>query len=192
MEKQNHFSSDNQGFSLMEVIIALAISSMIILACYSFIATGTKSYHQSRTQSKIQQEMMIANNFISDVLMEADILSTKFRDDTDEAVLYTDKYILYFEKDKKLFCMYDRSEESELGQKIEEHLITDCMESFMVTFQETVIDDSNISLNPEEPTTSAGGSSILAFANSTLVKVDTVYKVKSIVQSSTKNYYMRN
>jgi hypothetical protein len=178
----------------MEMIIALAISSMIILACYSFISTGTKSYYNSRNQSKIQQEMMIANNFISDVIMEADILAVKFKDVSDSAVLYTDKYILYFDKDKKVFCMYEKSEEAKVGTEIEDHLITDCMENFMVTFEKTTTRDDDISLNPEEPTTAAGdgSSSILAFANSHLVKVETSFKVKGMKQSSVKRYVIRN
>lgn len=192
MEKQNQFSTDNRGFSLMELIIALAISSMVILACYSFVAAGTQSYHKTRTQTKIQQEMMLTNNFIADVLMEASILSTRFEDTSNAAILYTDKYILYFNKTDKVFCMYESSDPSIVGTQIEEHLITDCMESFLVTFEETYIDDSDISLNPEEPTTSGGASSIISIANSHLAKVETRYKVKSTVHTSTKNYYIRN
>ena len=194
MNKQNQLMKDNQGFSLLEMIIALAISSMIILACYSFISTGTKSYYSTRNLAKAQQEMMIANNFISDVVMEADILSLKFRDDSNVAALYTNKYILYFDKSTKNFCMYTADEEANLGTEIEDQLITDCMDSFVVSCERPKINDSDISLNPEEPTTSAGdgASSILSYASSELVKVDTTFKVKSTKLKSEKRYRIRN
>lgn len=194
MEKNTRVLSDNRGFSLMELIIALAISSMVILACYSFVAAGTKSYQTTRIQTKLQQEMQLTNNFVGDVIMESDMRNMRYEDTVKASVLYTKNDVLYFDKDTHKFCLYTAQEKTDgkLGTDMDNHIITDCVTEFFVGFVETR-DDDDIALE-EETTTIEGddGTGMGQVADTNLTYVEIQYKYKSTEISSNKLYKIRN
>ena len=47
---------NNKGITLVEIIVSLAISTIVVLAVYSFIFAGTNSYKSTNKQTTVQQE----------------------------------------------------------------------------------------------------------------------------------------
>lgn len=62
---------NNAGFSLIEVIVALGISSFIILAAYMMMNSATRSYSTQSEDIEAQREVQQSLNFLYDKLTEA-------------------------------------------------------------------------------------------------------------------------
>lgn len=65
---------NNQGFSLVELLIAIAILSLIMIALASFMGTTTNSYVRSRNDREIQQAGQEVFDMIADKLMQAQLV----------------------------------------------------------------------------------------------------------------------
>lgn len=61
---------DQKGFTLVELIIAIAILAIVTLAVCGFIVVGSRSYTSSNTDIMLQQEAQLALNQISDVIID--------------------------------------------------------------------------------------------------------------------------
>lgn len=65
---------NNQGFSLVELLIAIAILSLIMVALASFMGSTTNSYVRSRNDREIQQAGQEVFDMIADKLMQAKLV----------------------------------------------------------------------------------------------------------------------
>lgn len=61
---------DHKGFTLVELLIAVTIMTIVIGAVCSFIIIGSKSYAEANNDISVQQEAQLALNQMSDVLID--------------------------------------------------------------------------------------------------------------------------
>lgn len=61
---------DQSGFTLVELLIAIAIMSIVIAAVCGFIIVGSRSYASGNSDISVQQEAQLALNQMSDVLID--------------------------------------------------------------------------------------------------------------------------
>lgn len=61
----------NAGLSLIELLVALAVSAIVISAVTVLIMQGTNSYRRQTLTAQLQEDAAIAMNHISDSIMEA-------------------------------------------------------------------------------------------------------------------------
>lgn len=61
---------NQKGFTLVELIIAVAILAIVTLAVCGFIVVGSRSYTSANTDIMLQQEAQLALNQISDVIID--------------------------------------------------------------------------------------------------------------------------
>lgn len=64
-------TKDNKGFSLVELLVALAVSSIVLTALGYMIITGLKLYGRNNAHVEVQSEAQTAMNLILDNIMEA-------------------------------------------------------------------------------------------------------------------------
>lgn len=62
---------DQRGFTLVELIVAVLIMGMVMLAAAGFIASAANSYRVSNIEIELQMEAQIAVNQFGDILIEA-------------------------------------------------------------------------------------------------------------------------
>lgn len=62
---------DQRGFTLVELIVAILIMSMVMLAAAGFVVSAANSYRVSNIEIELQMEAQIAVNQFSDILIEA-------------------------------------------------------------------------------------------------------------------------
>ncbi len=181
--------ADNQAFTLIEMIIGLAIASIVTLAVYSFISVGTKSYESANQNTKLQGEMQLTNNYMEGLLMEGSVEQIKYVDNGNIKMLYIGNKILYFNQSLKKFAIYEASET--LGNDLDNHLITNCMSSFKVEFMKT---EPETTLGDEETseTETTTLDSEVTLASSNMVKITTTYTIKKQKLTSEKIYMIRN
>lgn len=61
----NNLKSNNKGFSLVEILVALGISSVILLGVATFMRAGGNSYRIASTQSSLQNETQDIMNYLT-------------------------------------------------------------------------------------------------------------------------------
>lgn len=61
---------NHKGFTLVELLVGMAILSIVAVAITSFIVAGSKSYAAANTEIVVQQESQLAMNQISDVVID--------------------------------------------------------------------------------------------------------------------------
>ena len=71
MKDQLHMQKQNRGFSLVELIIAIAILVIVTGAVCSFIVITSRNYANGNNDIGVQQEAQLAFNQISDVIIDA-------------------------------------------------------------------------------------------------------------------------
>lgn len=183
---------DNQAFTLIEMIIGLAIASMVILAVYSFMSFGSRSYEAANQKTRVQKEMQLTNNYIEDVVMAGSVAETKYVDTGNIRMLYTGDRILYYNHSTKQFAVYNDETDID-NDSIDEHLITNCMTEFKVEFLDTELEteeesETEESTNPDDEEDDENTTK----ASSNMVKITTTYVVKQQAINSEKIYMIRN
>ena len=71
MGKKLRIQQQNSGFSLVELIIAIAILVIVTGAVCSFIIITSRNYANGNNDISVQQEAQLALNQISDVIIDA-------------------------------------------------------------------------------------------------------------------------
>lgn len=61
---------NQKGFTLVELLVGMAILSIVAAAITSFIVSGSRSYAAANTEIVVQQEAQLAMNQISDVVID--------------------------------------------------------------------------------------------------------------------------
>lgn len=62
---------DNKGFSLIELLVTIAVSSIVLLMISFMLVQGTNLFKSENEEIDIQNEFQIVRNQITEVLMEA-------------------------------------------------------------------------------------------------------------------------
>lgn len=138
----NKIKSDNRGFSLIELLVCLAISSMVIIAAYSLVLVGTKSYENNSKSTTIQKESSFTTGLLADSVRDANIDKTIIKK-YDSGILvgdieiHTGKDVIYYDKSKNSIYIYD--EVKGLGDgsyriNAKDNLITRYVTSFDANF----------------------------------------------------------
>lgn len=100
----------NSGMSLIELLVAIAASSLVMTAALMLLIQGTNSYRNQTTGAQLQEDANITLNHLSDSIMEATVVEvsnsesangntkefyvnadTKYKFDEDNGILYVTK-----------------------------------------------------------------------------------------------------
>lgn len=90
---------NNKGFTLTEVLVALAVSSVVITIVIAFISQGSRFYKTQSNTINLQNELQETSNVITDTLQEATYLS--ITSNSKNLEVYTGSYKIV--EGKKLF-----------------------------------------------------------------------------------------
>ena len=90
---------NNKGFTLTEVLVALAVSSVVITIVIAFISQGSRFYKTQSNTINLQNELQETSNVITDTLQEATYL--KIASYNNALSVYTGSYKIV--EVKKLF-----------------------------------------------------------------------------------------
>lgn len=187
---------NDKGFSLMELLVCLAISAIVILAAYSLVMVGSKQYETNRKNSKLQNEMKYTLNLLRENIIAGDQKNTviSYSDNGNTIALHMNMgiardRIIYYHNDvltgKQYLCIYKDGET--LGASMETHLITKYVTDFSVQFVEA---DGNAVAIPSGVLDANGNGNVPAYTN--LVKVSLKMDYKDKTDTSEIVYQIRN
>ena len=69
--KKNKLIKDNRGFTLVELIVTLLVSSFVILAASFFLTASLSTFNRNNTEVSLQMESQIALNLVENLVVEA-------------------------------------------------------------------------------------------------------------------------
>lgn len=92
---------NNKGFSLVELLVALAVGSIVLSALTVLIQHSVKNFTRQTLQARLQSDADIVLNQIEDDIMEANMLIMN-----NEASDYNYYLTKYSETDKANYCGY--------------------------------------------------------------------------------------
>lgn len=83
--------TDKNGFSLVEVLVTVAILSILILAICAFMTIGSNLYKKSSREIDLQQEAQTTMNQLNDMILSATKLNVSYKNpgsDHEVAVMF--------------------------------------------------------------------------------------------------------
>lgn len=184
---------NNKGFSLLELLITIAISAFVILSALTFLNVGTRNYQNNSNVTTLQQEVSYANNLLGTAIREANSSNTKiyYTNNGNNIELHTGKKVFYYNDDTKSLYVYEEVPGGTYTNDYQDNFITKYIEDFNIKFiadsdnaeaQQAEIDNTNIDAD--------GNGYVTAYTS--LVEVDVTYAYKGKKEVSKVTYQIRN
>lgn len=105
-------TSGNKGFTLIELVVAIAIMSMVMIAAAGLIVSASNSYRLSNIEIELQMEAQTAMNQLNDILIEAKQYAVQKNGGiTEQLVVWTAEKQYIFRLDKENRRLVFRSAE---------------------------------------------------------------------------------
>lgn len=71
--------NQNKGFSLVEILVSLAVSSIVLIVVGVFISTGTNFFNSTSKSLELQKELMEVSNKVNDSLIQATAIRIEYQ-----------------------------------------------------------------------------------------------------------------
>lgn len=121
MEKRYFFqklNKNNQGFSLVELLIALGIMSIVCAMAFGFMSTSSKLFSKTNAEVNIQSEAQSAANAIKELIIDCQVSVDYFDTKSDSTRVFTDngveyKNVLLVNNNDEQFLIYQNPAQSD-------------------------------------------------------------------------------
>ena len=102
---------DNKGFSLIELLICLAISSFVILAAYSLVLVGTTNYRNNNSAASLQKEVSFATNILGESIRngKCEDAYIVYRNSHKDIEIHTGKRVICYDESAKSLYIFDET-----------------------------------------------------------------------------------
>lgn len=107
----------NRGFSLVELLVATAILSVVMMIALSFMMTGSRSFTKGSADSTVQKEAELTVNQIEDMIIDlnggvsrvedsakTELLMYHAEDDGTGTMVYSKSAVRWDKNDKNVYC----------------------------------------------------------------------------------------
>lgn len=105
MMRNKTMTHNNKGLSLIEIIVAIAVGSIVLAAVMLLIVQGVKSYRTQSTKASLQNDANIALNQMGDNIMEGTCLNVSNVTGADGSI-----YTSYFQIKDNVYYVYEPDE----------------------------------------------------------------------------------
>lgn len=75
LKRQLNILKSNQGFTLIELIVASLVSVIVIISLVAIISVGLNQYRIIDASTSLQQEMQLVQNQLGEIIMESSYLA---------------------------------------------------------------------------------------------------------------------
>lgn len=181
--------NNNKGLTLLEMIISIAIMSIVIVTITSFMVTGTKMFGASNNEIQLQQEAQLALSNVENRIIDAK-RGVRCDDDGTQVILTVfnattgaeqKEYIVWNKSDKKIYYATSDFNVTLTSFPTNEVLATN-VEKFEVTLKDaalgmTVTPDPSITVQPSITAAPSGTAVPSKSASKLQPKVEITIKV---------------
>lgn len=184
--------NNNKGFSLIELIAAIAISVFIVGAAYSFVIVGTNNYENTSKSTTLQQEVTFAGNLIGEAARSGIKEETAIRKySTGDEMLYLGdgKKVFYYSAANKSLYVYSAVSGQAIDSSVYKVNNPDNLVSKYVTSFDVIYVSQDGGAVPSEADYISGTN---VTGNSSLIKVSMAFAVRGKSDTSEVVYEIRN
>lgn len=195
----NQLQSNNKGFSLIEMLISLAIAGFVVVSAFTVVTYGIRMFSKSNEETKIQAEVQFTGNAIGDLLKMGNSSSSYIMVNKNDVGDLIDMYIypsaldakpyIYYNKEKKSVYIYEGNETVDLSddEDLKQHLVSKYVDNFSAEYVQTDKEETvNNDIYPEDERLDMYAS------DSNVIKVDIDYKILDKKRSTSISYKIRN
>jgi prepilin-type N-terminal cleavage/methylation domain-containing protein len=170
--------SNNKGFSLIELIVVMAVMVIIGGCIYGFVSASTRSYNSVSKDVDLQEEAQLAMNQLTSILMNAQD-GVSYDDSTKTLYIYNDenRYKIAKGTDDSLYYSVEERKKSETTGEFTTDFIASTDQALMAEFLKdfsVVVDDSastivvNVTMAFEKAKNSYSTTQKIALRNSAI------------------------
>lgn len=192
---------DNKGFSLIELLICLAISSFVILAAYSLVLVGAKNYRTNNSAATLQKEVSFTTNILGESIRngkceEAYIV---YRNSHKDIEIHTGTRVICYDESEKALYIYDESGDPTtdyFSSPSNQNLISKYVTSFNAKFVARD-ENSEVAIDPTVNPQTIKASEAVVDGSYNLLKTDIVefemtFEVDGRTDTTEVMYQIRN
>lgn len=148
----------NKGLSLVELLITIAILSIVLVIAVSFMMTGSRSFTKGNADSNVQKEAELTVNQIEDMIIDinggvsktddaakTEVTMYHAEDDGSGTMLYTKSAVTWNKSDHNIYCSkWEVSYDASTGTYVdnatdyENQLLAEHVTSFDVDLSDTM------------------------------------------------------
>ena len=200
---------NNKGFSLIELLVSIAIAGIVIVSAFSVILYGMDRYSKSSRETKLQSEIQFTTNIISDAVKTGSSSSSRIEITRDGSGKVSKAYVYTSLRQEAngepaddgvgyartgMLIMYDATKNSiyaiEPGGSTAgntRNLVSDCIESFDCSYLKTE-EGQDVGINIGDPSSTTE----VYYHESDLMKFNIEYKVGELTRTLSNTYKIRN
>ena len=71
-KKRKKLRRSNEGFTLVELVVTMLMSSIVTLAVAGFLTMGMRYYHRTNAETTLQTESQVAELFLTELIQESE------------------------------------------------------------------------------------------------------------------------
>ena len=195
MKENKKKKLNNKGFSLVELLVAMAVGGIVLVVIGSFVTSGTRFFNKQSNSIDLQNELQVSSNRITDSLMEATSLVIKQDYAADKKIItiitgdfdnedlkVKPKYIVWNEADGSLYVADQELDISNIDDFTEGYRLSEYVTEMTV----------KISDNCFEKLDNDDGTSQIVCVQPITVEVSLTVSNKKDSKSDTKTTTLRN
>lgn len=157
------WKQNNKGMSLVEVIISVAIVSIILTVVFSFMVTGSRIFTSSTTEVQMQQDAQLVLNNIENRILDAQLGAYYEQDNATNPTFAkltilnegTREYIFWVGTENKIYYDSDTVNTADLDSIVAKNqtdltgsgtkeMLAESVERFFVEFKETKVEETDV------------------------------------------------
>ena len=127
---KNKLVNNDSGFTLIELIIGVALASIIIVSVYSLILIGTKNYDDTNSKTAFSNDTQYTVNMVADTIISSSFSDTYTVVNGNIYMLFAGNKVLYYNKNNSELCIYNKGETYGETSTIQEHRISNNISEF--------------------------------------------------------------
>ena len=75
LEEQDNQLKQNKGFSLVELLVAMAVGSIVLAMVMAFLSSGLRNFTKQSQSINLQNELQEVSNAVTEAIMEANVIT---------------------------------------------------------------------------------------------------------------------
>lgn len=108
---KNNFIEDNRGLSLVELLAAITVASLVVIGCGAFMVSASKYFSRESAETTMQEEAQLVKNLLNNVVVDTQLAIgrvTNWDADADDGTMVEPQpTLIVFGKEKIFFLGYD-------------------------------------------------------------------------------------
>lgn len=111
---KKNFIEDNKGLSLVELLAAITVASLVVIGCGAFMVSASKYFSRESAETTMQEEAQLVKNLLNNVVVDTQLAIGRVTnwdaDAADGTLVEPQPTLIVFGKERIFFLGYDAAD----------------------------------------------------------------------------------